>query len=257
MRYYELFEDQAEIKKLLKKYFKIEGTPTIKLDGTVDIEGYCELKQDKKVNQLPVKFGEVSGNFWCDHNQLTSLEGAPQSVGGWFICADNQLTSLEGAPQSVGGWFTCAENQLTSLVGAPRSVIGNFSCDNNQLISLEGAPPSVSGDFLCSYNQLTSLIGAPQSVGGYFACYYNQLTSLIGAPQSVGGIFSCDWSPTLPLLRTVVAKEVIIYTGNNQFKEITDILNSSIKDNLGSYRKAALDAKRKLIDAGFKGNAKW
>jgi hypothetical protein len=235
MRYHELFENQTEIEGLLKEYFDIKGTPTINPDGTVDIEGACELKTDKKVNELPVKFGKVSGDFYCNYNQLISLVGAPQSVGGWFYCYNNQLTSLIGAPRSVGGGFHCYDNQLTSLVGAPQSV----------------------RDFYCSYNQLTSLIGAPQSVGGDFYCYNNQLTSLDGAPQSVGGDFHCNWSPTLPLLRTVVAKEVVIYDNESEFEEINDILNSSIKDNPGSYRKAALDAKRKLIDAGFEGNAKW
>jgi hypothetical protein len=207
--------DQAEIRKLLEEYFNITGIPTINSDGTVDIEGDCFLKLTKKVNQLPVNFGEVSGNFNCSYNNLTSLIGAPQSVGGYFYCSYNQLTSLVGAPQSVGRHFNCADNQLTSLEGAP------------------------------------------QSVGGCFDCYRNQLTSLVGSPQSVGGYFYCSWSPTLPLLRTVVAKEVVIWKGDTRFKEINDILNSSIKDNPGSYRKAALDAKRKLIDAGFKGNAKW
>jgi hypothetical protein len=204
-----------EIERLLKKYFEITGSPTINPDGTVDIEGDCILKQDKTVNQLPVKFGKVSGKFDCFNNQLTSLIGAPQSVGGDFHCGNNQLTSLEGAPQSVGGYFSCSNNQLTSLAGAPQSVGGSFNC----------------GD--------------------------NQLTSLVGAPQSVGGYFDCQWSPTLPLLRTVVAKKVVIWKGNNHFKEINDILNSSIKDNPGSYRKAAIDARRKLIDAGYEGNAKW
>jgi hypothetical protein len=194
MRARELFEDHAEIKKLLKEYFNITGPPTINPDGTVDIEGDCSLKSNKKVNQLPVKFGKVSADFSCYYNQLTSLAGAPQSVGGWFSCHGNKLTSL---------------------------------------------------------------IGAPYSVGGNFHCYRNQLTSLVGSPQSVGGYFSCDWSSTLPLLRTVVAKEVIILNGSARFGKINDILNSSIKDNLGSYRKAALDAKKALIAAGYEGNAKW
>jgi hypothetical protein len=236
VRYYELFENQTEIEELLKEYFEITGKPTINPDGTVDVEGHCELKPVKKVNQLPVKFGKVSGHFNCYDNQLTSLIGAPHSVGGHFYCDDNRLTSLEGGPQSVGGDFYCYRNQLTSLVGAPQSVGGDFDCYNNQLTSLEGAP---------------------QSVGGNFYCGDNQLTSLVGAPQSVGGRFYCDWSPTLPLLRIVVAKEVVILKDDGEFEEINDILNSSIKDNPGSYRKAALDAKRKLMDAGYEGNAKW
>jgi hypothetical protein len=204
-----------KIKKLLAEYFTITGTPTIKPDGTVDIEGDCILISNKKVNQLPVKFGKVSGNFNCSYTQLTSLVGSPQSVGGNFYCYRNQLTSLVGAPQSVGG------------------------------------------DFLCGINQLTSLVGAPQSVGGSFNCYHNQLTSLVGAPQSVGRDFYCSWSPTLPLLRTVVAKRVVIYKGHTQFEKINDILNSCIKNNPGSYRKAAIDARSALIDAGYERNAKW
>jgi hypothetical protein len=215
VRYYELFEDQTEIEGLLKEYFDIKGAPTINPDGTVDIEGNCFLKQDKKVNQLPVKFGKINGNFYCSYNNLTSLVGTPNLVDGDFDCAANRLITLDGGPKSVGGYFSCYSNQLTSLEGAPQSVGSNFNCIRNQFISL------------------------------------------VGAPQSVDGNFHCDWSPTLPLLRTVVAKEVRIYKNHNIFEKITDILNSCIRMNPGSYRKAALDAKRKLIDAGYKDNAKW
>jgi hypothetical protein len=47
----------------------------------------------------------VRGSFDCDHNQLTSLEGCPQSVGSNFYCSYNQLTSLEGKPRHIGGEF--------------------------------------------------------------------------------------------------------------------------------------------------------
>jgi hypothetical protein len=77
------------------------------------------------------------GDFGCSYNQLTSLEGAPSSVGGGFNCSYNQLTSLEGAPSSVGGNFYCSDNQLTSLEGAPSSVSGYFNCSINRLTSLK------------------------------------------------------------------------------------------------------------------------
>jgi hypothetical protein len=124
------------------------------------------------LTKLPdvLKYVDVSGDFACDHNQLTSLENAPKSVSGNFYLHNNKLTSLEGAPRSVGG---------------------NFHCDDNKLTSLVGAPESVGGDFYCYNNKLTSLIGAPKSVGGFFRCYNNKLTSLVGAPSSVGGVFRC------------------------------------------------------------------
>ncbi len=159
--------------------------------STITVEGsfHCD---DNQLTSLAGAPQSVGGSFYCSDNQLTSLEGAPQSVEGNFHCSRNQLTSLAGAPQSVGYSFHCSDNQLTSLEGAPQSVGGGFYCYNNKLTSLAGAPQSVQGDFECSYNQLTSLAGAPQSVQGDFECSYNQLTSLAGAPQSVGGGFYCS-----------------------------------------------------------------
>ena len=106
----------------------------------------------------------VGDFFDCSDNQLTSLDGAPQSVGGFFDCSDNQLTSLEGAPKSVGTGFYCSKNQLTSLKGAPKSV-GSFGCSDNQLTNLLGGPESCNADFRCLGNPLTSLVGLPKLLG--------------------------------------------------------------------------------------------
>jgi len=85
---------------------------------------------------------KLIGNFYCyECKSLTSLEGAPSSVGGDFDCNDcTSLTSLEGAPSSVGGNFRCSFcPKLTSLKGAPSSVDGDFDCYKcTSLKSLEG-----------------------------------------------------------------------------------------------------------------------
>ena len=184
--------------------------------GLVDVDGDFNCRGQGLKDFKGVRFGHVRVDFYCDNNQLTSLDGAPKTVNGDFICYYNQLTSLEGAPQTVGGDFSCANNQLTSLVGAPKTVNGDFicyynqltslkgapetvdgyfHCANNQLTSLKGAPETVKGDFLCAYNQLTSLDGAPETVDGSFICDNNQLTSPVGAPETVGGGFSCKGNP--------------------------------------------------------------
>jgi hypothetical protein len=206
------------IQKLLKQHFDVDGTSTINSQGLVDVVGDVRLRS--KLTELPVKFGHVSGYFNCDHNQLTSLTGAPHSVGGTFSCIGNQLTSLAGAPQSVGGDFRCDINQLKSLDGAPHSVDGEFSCDHNQLKSLDGAPRTMSGYFRCSNNLLTSLTGAPHSVGGDFRCYDNLLTSLAGAPASIGGEFWCNYSATLPLMRALAASSIYIYNAPPGFNDV-------------------------------------
>jgi hypothetical protein len=144
------------------------------VDRYVDVEGDCNIGGLGLV-EIPVQFRVVTGNFHCDHNQLTSLEGAPVSVGGDFYCYSNQLTSLRRGPRDVGGDFYCYSNQLTSLEGAPVSVGGIFYCHHNLLTSLRRGPRDVGGRFHCDHNQLTSLEGAPVSVGGGFYCDHNSV----------------------------------------------------------------------------------
>jgi hypothetical protein len=186
MIWVKLFEDFSEIDSICKKW-GIENY-TINPDGTVDVKGSVNLIC-RGLKELPLKFGRVSGGFYCDRNQLTGLEGAPKKVDGDFYCNNNQLTTLEGAPKKVGGRFYCSNNKLTTLEGAPEEVGKDFDCHHNQLTTLDGAPKEVSGDFHCYSNQLTTLEGAPKEVGGDFYCDSNQLTTLEGAPKEVVGLY--------------------------------------------------------------------
>ena len=193
-RYTQLFESVQELSQEQRDWLDKCSKGSWNLNpktGLVDVKGDFDCGRQGLDSFKGVRFGRISGKFDCSENRLTSLEGAPQSVGIHFDCSYNSLISLEGGPQSVGGDFYCSNNSLTSLEGAPQSVGGGFYCHSNSLTSLEGAPQSVGGYFDCSFNSLTSLEGAPQRVGGYFDCRQNRLTSLEGAPQSVGGDFYC------------------------------------------------------------------
>ena len=109
--------------------------------GLVDVQGSFDCSSGFSRRRLKslsgIQFGTVTGNFNCVNNELTTLEGAPQTVTGDFWCSTNQLTTLEGAPQAVGGGFHCYSNHLTSLVGAPQAVEGWFRCDDFDLGSGE------------------------------------------------------------------------------------------------------------------------
>ena len=170
-----MLKDKEAIKHWLNS-MKIENY-TINDDFTVDVDGYVDISQKKLIN-IPVQFGIVKDHFACNDNQLTNLDGCPQSVGKDFHCNNNQLTSLVGCPQSVGE---------------------GFYCYNNQLISLEGSPQVVGEDFFCYNNQLTTLKGCPQVVGGNFSCNDNILTNLDNCPKSVDGDFNCLNNPILDL----------------------------------------------------------
>jgi hypothetical protein len=118
------------------------------LHNVVLVEGEKDVQLDSFIG---VKFGVVSGDFLCGSNALTSLEGAPHTVGGRFDCSCNPLTSLEGSPQWVGEDFTCYETHITSLEGGPKRA-KNFYCSDCQLTSLEGAPILVEREFSASEN---------------------------------------------------------------------------------------------------------
>ena len=124
-------------------------TGLVDVNGTFSCEG--QILRDFK----GVRFGDVVGDFACSANSLTSLEGAPHSVGVDFHCYHNSLTSLEGAPLEVGGDFDCSHNSITSLEGAPREIGGDFVCNDSQLVSLKGAPQEVDGYFYFSGNPIS------------------------------------------------------------------------------------------------------
>ena len=127
--------------------------------GEVDVQGDFGCSRQGLDSFKGVRFGHVSGGFYCLNNKLTSLEGAPQSVGGDFYCSSNILTSLVGAPQSVDGSFSCSYNELTSLEGAPQSVGGTFYCSGNKLTSLKGFPMEIKGDINLNSNPIWNEIG--------------------------------------------------------------------------------------------------
>jgi hypothetical protein len=223
--------DKQEIRRLLKQYFRTTGKITISDEGLIFCKGNVELKTVIKHERLPVAFDRVDGSFVCDWNELETLEGAPKRVGKNFSCFGNQLTTLKGAPQSVPGEFLCGSNKLTDLEGAPQSVGSHFGCSNNEFTTLQGAPNSVGGDFYCVYNK--------------------KLTTLEGLP-AIQGTLKLSYSPTLPLLRCLLAKKV---------EFVPELNNTTIETILNKYtgkgKRAMFDCQKELEDAGFEENARW
>lgn len=151
MKYLKLFESHSEIESICRK-FDISNWK-LNPDGTVDVDGDVDIS-DSGIKKIPLKFGSVSGNFDCSHNELNGLEGAPRYVGGNFWCHVNELMTLQGGPKEVGVGFYCYSNRLITLEGSPREVGRVFFCSNNRLITLEGGPKEIGGDFLCKYNPI-------------------------------------------------------------------------------------------------------
>ena len=109
--------------------------------------------QSLGLEEIPITFGKVGGDFICASNNLTSLNGCPIKVGGYFDCSFNNISSLKGCPTEVGRGFDCSINRLVSLEGCPREVMGDFYCADNKLTSLEGCPRKVGQNFDCLRNK--------------------------------------------------------------------------------------------------------
>ena len=91
MIYLKLFEGFEDIDAICKKYGITNYT--ISSDGSIDVDGDVNLI-DINLDKLPLRFNRIGGNFYCNNNQLTSLEGAPKEVGGFFDCDKNPLPQL-------------------------------------------------------------------------------------------------------------------------------------------------------------------
>jgi hypothetical protein len=110
---------------------------TINSDGSIDVEGDIDL-QSRKLNKIPINFRNVSGNFYCHDNNLTSLEGSPEKVEGTFMCHRNQLKNLKGAPFFIKSNFYCFDNKLNNLEGFPERIFGRCEFMRNNIFSLNG-----------------------------------------------------------------------------------------------------------------------
>ena len=150
-------ESKRDIHSICKKW-GIENY-TINDDVSIDVDGNVNLAYDlyrEELTKIPLKFGNIIGDFECDRNQLITLKGSPKSVVGNFDCSGNQLTSLEYCPESVGGNFDCHSNQLTSLEGLPE-IGGYINCRRNQITDFRGVSEFFEGLFYCEGNPIEEI----------------------------------------------------------------------------------------------------
>ena len=83
---------EEEIHKICDK-LKIDNY-TINPDGSIDVEG--EVVILIFINELPIKFNKVNGDFYCSYNNLSDLKNFPNEVGGKTFLYGNPLKSLDG-----------------------------------------------------------------------------------------------------------------------------------------------------------------
>ena len=138
MKRYEVILTESEMRKLKRisnEYITVDYIDKSNykkyVGRKVNVTGDVCI-QSLGLEEIPITFGKVGGDFICASNNLTSLNGCPIKVGGYFDCSDNDLTSLKGCPTEVGRGFDCSHDNLTSLEGCPIKVDGDFDCRLNE-----------------------------------------------------------------------------------------------------------------------------
>ena len=129
MIYIKYFENNNSIDSTCKIYGIKKYT--INPDGSIDVDDNVYL-HNENLTKIPIKFRNVTGNFICSFNQLTSLKGAPNKVNN-FNCTYNQLISLEGCPINIDGYFDCYNNNLTNLSTLRSNIKGSIYITGNPL----------------------------------------------------------------------------------------------------------------------------
>lgn len=109
------FKTYDDTKMWLDKMF----IKNYKINDNLIVDTYdCDVFLfNKQLEFIPVQFGIVSGNFLCDSNRLTILEGSPKEVKKSFSCRHNKLTSFKGLPELIGEDIFILGNNLTSMEG--------------------------------------------------------------------------------------------------------------------------------------------
>lgn len=116
--------NEKELKQLVDANFQINGTMKINSNGSVDVDGDVECKDNFESGEMPVTFGVVTGTFNVAYGGLSSFKGCPHTVGGDFISQLNHNNTLDGVPAKVGGYFHISFNSvpIVSINSLPQSI---------------------------------------------------------------------------------------------------------------------------------------
>lgn len=128
---------------------------TINDDLSVDTHGEELNISFRSLEYIPVQFNIVKGPFWCSSNKLKSLKGSPKYLiqskfRTAFYCNNNNLTSMEYCSPEIDYQFNCMNNNIFDLKGLPKilySSSGEYIMDNNPIDRLLDRIQNIIGDY--------------------------------------------------------------------------------------------------------------
>lgn len=146
--------DKKEMEILLNTYYIIGKNYTIHDTGIVDVLGSVVCVKLPKNKQMPVQFGEVTGDFIINPKvKPVSLKGCPHTVAGTFhVSKNNLITHLEHGPERVGIYVVEEGNPIMNLKGVATHIGRNLNVFVNTLTDLSDMPVNLDF-FYAGYNK--------------------------------------------------------------------------------------------------------
>ena len=127
-----------------------------------------------KLNRQTGLVDIINGNFWCREQGLTDFKGVRfGKVSGGFYCSDNQLTTLVGAPHSFSGSFYCDGNTVTA--STLKAIFALMKSGKSYQKALEERWPKMADvDRVLMYKEMPNL--SPEDIRKYKAlATYNNI----------------------------------------------------------------------------------
>jgi hypothetical protein len=216
-------------------------------------EGTIRLTS-KKLQRLPADLPqEVAGNFLCNKNSLSTLEGCPQVIHGNFLCENNlPLKSLVGGPRKVGGKFYTYNCPFESFQGMAQEIGSYIHMRGNHCKNFVGFPQVVNAGFDVSITHINSLEGFPRQITGDVFIDDSKITSLHGIHKRIDfldGVLNIANTVTSHVLSVLLIKKLhAVNLGHNgDFGIVTGILNRYV----GKGHEGLIEAQAELIEAGL------
>lgn len=120
----------------------------------IDVDGNVRLEL---IQEIPVQFNIVTGDFNLHFPNLNDLEGCPNFVGGNFNAFNAGLKTLIGSPKKVLGTYDIAANSLMSLKNCPQYIGGDFKCFDNRIEFTDVLPKFIKGNLLMQNSRIKHL----------------------------------------------------------------------------------------------------
>ena len=187
---------------------------------------------------------------------MVNVQEINQLLNKHFIIHGKVVIDPESGVVDAHGTVEAKEDSLTHIP-VQFGRVHTFNLRRQpRLTSLVGSPVHVSGEYKVKSNAITDCEGAPVHVGAHCWISGANLISLAHLPMQGARSFTILWTPKLPLLRLLDARQVQWgnYVGYaEQVQTVREIMNKYVGKGKTHMLNCALELKK----AGFVENAKW